>query len=62
MSSKNGSFAILAIPPAEYLLVIGKPEDNNYLIYQDSNGKPITYTLVGGQTIDTGTIKVDFVP
>lgn len=62
IATTGGKFVVLAIPPAEYLIVVGKPEDNNYIIYQDKNGKPITYTIDGGKTIDIGTIQVDFTP
>jgi len=62
IATSEGKFVVLAIPPAEYLIVVGKPEDNNYIIYQDKDGKPITYTIEGGKTIDIGTIQVDFTP
>jgi len=62
ISSADGKFIILAIPPAEYLLVVGKPEDNNYIIYQGSDGKPISFTVEGGKIMDAGQIKVDFKP
>jgi len=62
IATTGGKFVVLAIPPAEYLVVVGKPEDNNYIIYQGKDGKPITYTIAGGQTIDIGTIQVDFTP
>jgi hypothetical protein len=62
VSDKSGNFSILDIAPAEYLIVIGKPEDNHYLIYQDDAGKPITYQLEADKSIQVGVIKVDFKP
>lgn len=62
ISSSKGEFVLLGIPPAEYLLVVGKPEDNNYIIYQDKDGKPITYTIKGGESLNIGKIQVDFKP
>jgi hypothetical protein len=62
ISSADGKFVILSIPPAEYLLVVGKPEDNNYIIYQGNDGKPISFIVEGGKIMDAGQIKVDFKP
>lgn len=62
ISSSEGEFILLEIPPAEYLLVVGKPEDNNYIIYQDKNGKPVTYNIEDGEILNIGTIQVDFKP
>jgi hypothetical protein len=62
ISDPNGFFVLVSIPPAEYLLVVGKPEDNNYIIYQDSAGKPYTYQIREDTTQDLGEVTVDYVP
>lgn len=58
----NGVFEILDIAPNEYLMVIGRPEDNNYLIYQDNNNEPITYQISPDVAVNAGEIVVDFIP
>lgn len=62
LTDADGNFTIININPAEYLLVIGKPEDNNYVLYQDKNGKPNTYQITANQTVKVGTLRVDYTP
>jgi uncharacterized lipoprotein len=58
----SGAFIIENIKPGEYLIVVGNPEDNNYMIVQDGDGKPISYNLAVGEVKDTGKLNVDFKP
>lgn len=60
ITTSEGVFILNDILPAEYFLVIGTPEDNDYLIYVDENGKPISYYINAGDVKDIGKIKVDF--
>lgn len=62
LSKGEGFFTIIDITPAEYLLIVGRPEDSNYEIYQNADGKPFTYNVEAGKTIDLGTIKVEYNP
>jgi len=62
LSTGEGYFTLVDITPAEYLMVVGKPEDSNYVIYNGADGKPITYQIVAGKTIDVGVITVDYNP
>ena len=58
----DGTVAILNFKSAEYLLVVGEPSDNNYVIVHDGDGKPISYQPQSGETLDVGEIKVDYKP
>jgi hypothetical protein len=63
ISDINGYFTIIDIAPAEYVLVVGKPEDNNYALYKENEANPTkTFTIVSNQLIDIGTIKSTFKP
>lgn len=62
LSIAEGYFTLVDISPAEYLIVVGKPEDGNYVIFSGANGKPITYQIAAGKTIDIGVITVDYKP
>lgn len=62
ITSSKGDFILTNIPPAEYFLVIGTPEDNNYIVYQDKDGKPVSYIIKAGELVEIQKIKVDFYP
>ncbi len=62
ITNVDGSFYILDFTPNEYLLVIGEPDNNNYVIYQKAKNEPQTYQTESGQILDVGTISVDFTP
>jgi hypothetical protein len=62
LTDENGMFTIININPAEYLVVVGRPEDNNYVIYQDSKNEPMTYEIAPDQIINAGLIQVEFTP
>jgi len=58
MSGTDGFFTFVDVPPAEYLIVIGWLEDNNYVIHQNKAGEPYTYELEADETRDLGELKI----
>jgi hypothetical protein len=61
-SDINGKFLIENFDPAEYLISVGEPLDNNYVIVSDNAGKPIPYIAAAGVVIDAGVLKVNYTP
>ena len=61
-SEANGVFVIDNISPGEYLIVVGEPDQNNYVIVQDKDNKPVTFQVEAGMTVEAGTYKLDFTP
>lgn len=62
LSLKNGYFTIVDIPPAEYLIIVGKTEDGNYVVHAGSDGKPLAFKIEADKTLDIGVIKSDYIP
>jgi len=62
LTDEDGYFAIIDFQPAEYLIVVGKIEDNNYVIYQTNPSDPNTYNIEPDQLLDMGTLKVNYIP
>jgi len=60
ITNHKGEFVITDISPAEYLIVIGRPEENNYVIYQEKGSKPVTIIVEGGDIINFGDVKVNY--
>jgi hypothetical protein len=58
----DGTFLISDFEPAEYFIVVGEPEKNNYYIVQDKNGKPVSFTTEKNKITDVGELKADYVP
>lgn len=61
-SQSDGNFVIEDINPGEYLIVVGEPENNNYVIFQDEDKKPVSYQLEANKVLEVGTLKVDYKP
>ena len=62
ISDVNGNFMILDVPPAEYVIIIGKPEDNNYVVYQDEGDTSKTYKIEADKVVDVGVLKSSYTP
>jgi hypothetical protein len=62
LCKQDGFFTIVDIAPAEYLIVVGRPDEGNYIIHQGADGKAATFKVEANKTIDIGTIKVGYIP
>lgn len=62
LSINNGYFTIVDIPPAEYLIIVGKTEEGNYVVHAGADGKPLTYKIEAGKVLDVGVITSDYIP
>ncbi len=59
ITDKQGFFEIGEVTAGEYLLIIGDPM-TDYKFYQDNTGEPIVIIAQGGETVDLGTIEVNY--
>ena len=58
-SNDQGEFQILNIKASEYVLVIGDPK-GTYEVVTGDDGKARTWTATADQTLDMGTVKVEY--
>ena len=54
---QDGTFTLNNVPPADYVMVIGDPTDNDSVI-KEPGGKAKVITLEPGKTLDVGRLEV----
>lgn len=59
MTDPDGNFTILNVPPGEYVVMIGKP-NNEYKAITDSQGLLKRIIITPGETLFLGTISFDY--
>mgnify|MGYP005855816641 CR=1 FL=1 len=61
VTEPDGSFAVMDLPPGEYVILVGDPLGQNQIITSPS-GKPQVFSAPAGQPLDIGQIDVNLAP
>lgn len=58
ITDEKGFFMIQNIEPAEYVIVVGDIENNNYEIISQENGRPKVWSTIKDEVLDVGKLIV----
>ena len=61
-TNPDGSFAIVDVPPNDYVLVIGDPMSPYAVVLKPDGDKAEIYTLEAGKVLNLGELRSDFIP